>query len=121
MSFQIDAPAGARIVTVRFQGELSRDEFITSIERLADGIDTDLSYLVVLSKCALAMSASEFMGAIDVWFEQISGAPLMALVFDAETQKDQAMLFDTKSFLIGGRQKAFMDDQAALDWLASGD
>lgn len=117
MSFDIDASLGDGMASIVFRGEFSRSTIEQKICELNDQIMSGVAYHVDMSQCALAMTASEFMSVVDFWFETLGSATQMALVFDPITQKDQAMLFDTKSFLIGGRQKTFADDIAAKKWL----
>lgn len=119
MTYRIHAAMDQRIIRIDFSGELNRPEIELAIGELSAEISENLAYLVDLTHCALAMTASEFMAVIDVWFEAIGSATQMALVFDPVSQKDLAMLFDTKSFLVGGRQKSFGSPSAALNWLGS--
>ncbi len=119
MTIKIDAPKNAHIARVTFSGELNRADIEARIGEFASQVRTEMIYLVDLTACALAMTASEFMSAVDFWFDQIGSAIRMALVFDPDAQKEMAMLFDTKSFLLGGRQKSFHDSSAAMSWLES--
>ncbi len=75
--------------------------------------------LLDFSACHLEMTASEFMQVIDDWFSTLGIDTPAALMFCGEAQKDQAMLFDTKNFLVGGRTKSFLDEGEARSWLES--
>jgi Ni/Fe-hydrogenase subunit HybB-like protein len=76
--------------------------------------------LVDFRAALFSITTAEFMSVIDHWFSVIGSQTRAALLFCPEGQKDQAMLFDTKSFLLGGVLKTFKECADARQWLADG-
>lgn len=107
------------LTTVIYSGGMTADDIITSFKKIAAPEVRSATVLVDLQDCQLAMTAAEFMRVIDGWYEMLGIDVRAALVFHAEAQKDQAMLFETKSFLVGGRSKSFTSLGEAQSWLES--
>jgi len=122
MSLVVQPNPADGIVSVGLRGEFTRSQLDTQVQTLAsqmnaNPMDDGAVYLVDFSEADLAMTASEFMGAVDHWFEHLGELEMAAIVFDGDRHKDQAMLFETKSFLLGGRHKAFTIRDSAMGWL----
>ena len=119
MPVSVDAREGDDAVVVTCSGEVSLQELVVSIEHLSIHVEAQRAFLVDFSDCQLMMTAAQFMQAIDDWFSRMGREAVAALVFHADAQKDQAMLFETKNVLMGGRTRSFTDVAQAEAWIAS--
>ncbi|WP_300526783.1 hypothetical protein [Maricaulis sp.] len=120
MSVQIGPVGAAQITPVTFSGHLVKAQLSTCIHELAARLAESGRYLVDFRGCAIDASIGEFMGLIEHWFESLGTNTPMAVLMDGQAQGDYAMLFDTKSFLLGSRLKTFTCPDEASDWLAKG-
>ena len=114
---EVQGDRGLTVVT--YTDTMTADAIIASFREIS-APDVKLPALIVdLQACQLNMTAAEFMRVIDCWYDVIGIDARAALVFNGEGQKDQAMLFETKSFLVGGRSKSFTQMTEARSWLES--
>lgn len=102
-----------------FEGELDGPAIEAAIGALASSAFPAAGLVADFGTCSLGLSAAAFMTSIDVWFERIGPRVRTGLVFDLATQKDHAMLFETKAFLAGGQVRVFETRDEAQAWLAS--
>ena len=99
-------------------GPLNRDTLVRRIEALVDKLGRARCFLIDLSACDFELTAGEFMAVIDTWFERLGTTAPTALIFHPDNHRDQAMLFETKGFLLGSRLKTFFTNDEAASWLA---
>lgn len=111
-------PEPNNLVREVFSGPLNRDTLVARIDGLADRLGQAQCFLIDLRDCDFELTAGEFMAVIDTWFERLGTTAPTALIFHRENHRDQAMLFETKGFLLGSRLKTFMTDEEAASWLA---
>lgn len=107
-------------VVVKVSGPTSKTNLSDAFVALQSHAEDGRTLLLDFRSSLLAVSPAEFMTVIDLWFELLGANTRAALVFCGEGQKDQAMLFDTKSFLVGGNAKTFSQCDAARNWLGAG-
>ena len=118
MSSVIPAREPNNLVREVFSGPLNRDTLVTRIDGLVDKLGQARCFLIDLSDCDFELTAGEFMAVIDTWFERLGTTAPTALIFHPENHRDQAMLFETKGFLLGSRLKTFTSEKEAASWLA---
>ena len=111
-------PRPENIVRETLSGELNRTLLVARIDALVDRLGQGECFLINLCACDFALSSGEFMAVIDTWFERLGTTAPTALVFHPENHRDQAMLFETKGFLLGSRLKTFTSEKEAASWLA---
>lgn len=103
-----------------YSHEISFVDLQQSFADVSARVGQDQRMLLNFSDCLLTVTASEFMQAIDDWFQHMGREARAALVFHPEAQKDQAMLVETKNFLMGGQTRSFTDHEQARAWLSPG-
>ncbi len=112
------SPKPVNVVRETLSGELNRALLVARIDALVDHLGQGDCFLIDLCACHFALSPGEFMAVIDTWFERLGTTAPTALVFHPENHRDQAMLFETKGFLLGSRLKTFTNEKEAASWLA---
>lgn len=119
MPVSVDMRDDRSLTTAIYTGSMTADEILASFNEICAPKENAAAVLVDLQDCQLSMTAAEFMRVINGWYDTMGVDARAALVFHAEAQKDQAMLFETKSFLVGGRSKSFTSLAEAQSWLES--
>ncbi|MED5548427.1 MAG: hypothetical protein VX529_03630 [Pseudomonadota bacterium] len=113
----LEAGSPASLLLVRFSGTLTPGEAAEDLARISEESAGYSALLADWREAEIALSTIEFMALTDDWF-RMPGARLKAAhVFHAERHKDQAMLFQTKGFLVGGQFRVFAEYGEARSWL----
>jgi hypothetical protein len=106
-------------VVLKAIGPTSQADLKQAFETLQPHAGDGRLLLVDFRTALFSITTAEFMRVIDHWFDLIGTQTRAALLFCSEGQKDQAMLFNTKTFLVGGMLKTFSECGEAREWLCS--
>jgi len=113
----LETGSPASLLLVRFSGRLAPGGIAEDLARISEESAGYSALLADWREAEIALSTIEFMSLTDDWFRMPAARLKAAHIFHAERHKDQAMLFQTKGFLVGGQFRVFSEYGEARSWL----